>query len=333
MTAICALGIILLSLLSSITPLYDSNIYKGVMLEGIDLSGNNSRKKVFQQGCILNSDALRPLVLHALVRSERDSIALPVTAIYPSITKDHIANTGIRELISNYTTIVNQNDANRTTNIKVAAGKINGYILYPGKIFSFNKVVGPREKHYGFKEALEIVDGEFVPGIGGGVCQLSSTLYNAVLLANLDIIERYNHSKPLSYVPLGRDATVAFNGLDFRFINNTPDPLVIMAEVADNKLVVGILGKHHIKQSVEIISIGQENVAPAIIKQQDQSLYLGESVIDQRGKPGYVITMVRVVRAEGQEIKREVLSRDHYLPENMIIKVGTQIPPFAGVDQ
>jgi len=287
-----------------------------------------------QQGCRLEADALRPLVVDAFMKSEENNVvALPVTTLYPAVTAVDIARSGISQALSVYTTVFNNQDINRTANIKLAAWKANGHIIYPGKIFSFNEIVGPREKIYGFKEATEIVDGEFVPGIGGGICQLSSTLYNVVILANLDIIERYNHSKPLSYVPLGRDATVVFNALDFKFANNTSGPLMIMAEVDGNKLMVGIFGQRPIAESVEIMSVGQELIPPEIIKEQDDALYLGEFKIDKQGKPGYAVTTVRVVRSDGQEVKREVLSKDRYLPDNTIVKVGTQIPPIARINQ
>lgn len=282
-----------------------------------------------QRGCRLDAEALRPLVLGAFMKSEENVIALPVATLYPEVTVVDIASSGISQALSLYTTVFNKEDINRTANIKLAAWKVNGRIIYPGKKFSFNETVGPREKIHGFKEALEIVDGEFVPGIGGGVCQLSSTLYNVILLANLEIVERYNHSKPLSYVPLGRDATVVFDALDFKFANNTSGPIMIMAEVNGNKLMVGIFGQRPIAESVEIISVEQELIPPEIIKKQDDRLYLGEFKIDKQGKPGYAIMTVRVVRSGGQEVKREVLSTDRYLPDKTIIKVGTQMPPFT----
>ncbi len=286
-----------------------------------------------QQGRKLASDTLRPLVLSAFVRPEDTVVALPVTTLYPEITVDEIGNAGIRKAMSVYSTLFNNEDINRSINIKVAVEKVNGYILYPGKVFSFNTIVGPREKAYGFKEALEIMDGELVPGVGGGICQLSSTLYNAALLANLEIVERHNHSKPLSYVPLGRDATVVFDGLDFKFANNTSRPIMIMAEVQKNKLLVGIFGQNALDEVVEIISADQEIIQQEIRKKDDESLYLGEFKIDKQGKPGYNISTLRIVRSGNQEVKREVLSRDCYLPDDTIMKVGTQIPPFSRSSQ
>lgn len=284
-----------------------------------------------EQGRRLSSDGLRPLVLGAFMKDEDDAaLALPVTTLYPTITAAEIGSAGIREALSVYSTSFNSQDANRSMNIKVAVSKVNGYILYPGKAFSFNTIVGPREKVYGFKEALEIMDGELVPGVGGGICQLSSTLYNAALLANLEIIERHNHSKPLSYIPLGRDATVVFGGLDFKFANNTSSPIMIMAEVQGDKLSVGIFGQNSLAEVVEIVSADQKIIHQGILKKDDESLYLGEFKIDKQGKPGYAITTLRIVRSGNQEIKREVLSRDSYLPDDTVMKVGTQMPPFVG---
>lgn len=282
-----------------------------------------------EQGRKLEVEVLRPMVLQALKKPDVSSMPMPVTPLYPAITVSDINRTGIREVLANYTTKFNPKDVNRSANIKLAANKINGHIVYPGQAFSFNEIVGPREKSYGFKEAMELVDGELVPGVGGGICQVSSTLYNAVLLADLTVVERYNHSKPLGYVALGRDATVVFGALDFRFENNTNSPIMIMAEVNGDKLVVGVCGQERLMSTVELVSSDQRLIPPAVIKKQDATMYLGETKIDRQGKPGYEVTTMRIVRSQGREIKREVLSKDQYLPDNTVVKVGTQIPSFV----
>jgi vancomycin resistance protein YoaR len=150
-----------------------------------------------------------------------------------------------------------------------------------------------------------------------------------VLLADLTISERYNHSKPLGYVALGRDATVVFGALDFRFSNNTDSPVMIMAEVDDDKLMVGIFGQKRLTAAVEVLSTDQRLIPPTVIKKQDPTMYLGETKVDKQGKPGYEVTTVRVVRSQDRELKREVLSKDQYLPDNTVVKFGTQIPSFV----
>ncbi|AET67087.1 putative vancomycin resistance protein [Desulfosporosinus orientis DSM 765] len=143
--------------------------------------------------------------------------------------------------IAQYTTKFDPTLINRTENIRLAARVLDGKLLSPGERFSFNESVGQRTANAGYKEAMIIEGDVFTPGLGGGVCQVSSTLYNAVLLANLDIIERHPHSLPISYVPPGRDATVAYPSLDFKFKNNTTSRLLIHSIVSENTLTFQIL--------------------------------------------------------------------------------------------
>lgn len=282
-----------------------------------------------EPGRQLEIEALRPLVVQALKSADSVSLPLPVKPLEPAITVADISQSGIRQLLASYTTAFNAKETNRTANIRIAARKINGHIVYPGRTFSFNETVGPRDKDHGFKEALEIVDGEYVPGIGGGVCQVSSTLYNAIIMSNMGVVERYNHSKPLGYVTLGRDATVVYGVLDFKFANTSNSPVMIMAEMEGNKLVVGLFGQNHLREAVEVISQDRQVIPPAVVKKQDPELFLGETKVDRQGKPGYEVTTVRIVSLGGKEMKREVLAKDKYLPDNTIVKVGVKLPPFV----
>ena len=278
-----------------------------------------------EEGRELNVTELKELILMALNRSDASIVSLPVTPVYPEITASDLAENGIKELVAMYTTQFNTEDVNRTANVKLSAQKITGKLLYPGQIFSYNDTVGPREKSQGFKEAMEIINGEFVPGVGGGVCQVSSTLYNAVLLAGLDIVERTNHSKPLSYVPLGRDATVVYNILDFKFVNNTSAPVMLMAETRGNKLDIGIFGQRMLEKSIDIITTQQQVIQPAIIKKADSALLPGENKVEKQGKPGYEVTVVRIIRNNaGKELQREIVSHDKYAPDNTLIRFGPE---------
>ena len=283
-----------------------------------------------EQGRKVQREALRQQIIAALKSPETRELILPVAVLKPKISVNDLALSGIKEMIGKFETFFNDKDLNRSANIALAARKINGQIIYPNQVFSFNEAVGPRTKELGFKEALEIVNGEMVPGIGGGVCQVSSTLYNAALLANLAIIERYNHAKPLTYVPLGQDATVVFGVLDFKFKNTTSLPLMLIAKTEGNKLSVGIFGQQKPDWQVKILTVDKQVILPATIKQNDPELYLGEMKLVKDGKPGYEVTVVRVVEYDGIQEKREILSKDRYMPDDAIVKVGVKIPPFVG---
>lgn len=281
-----------------------------------------------EAGRELDITKLKERVLAALNQAESGTIMLPVMPVSPEITAGELSQNGIKELIAVYTTEFDPEDTNRTANVKLSAQKINGKLLYPGQIFSYNDTVGPREKSQGFKEAMEIINGEFVPGIGGGVCQVSSTLYNAVILTGLEVVERTNHSKPLSYVPLGRDATVVYDAIDFKFVNNSLGPIMIMAETIGNKLHVGIFGQKALDKHIEIMVTQQQSIEPAIVKKPDPTLAPGQSKIEKRGKPGYEVTVTRIIRDNaGKELKREILSRDKYAPDNTIVRFGPELKP------
>lgn len=282
-----------------------------------------------EAGRKLEVETLKPLVIQSLQKKDIASFPLPVTQINPEVTVEDINQTGLKEIWADYETHFDATDANRSANIRLAARKINGYIVYPGQNFSFNEVVGPREKEQGFKDAMEIADGELVPGIGGGICQVSSTLYNAVLLSNLGIVERSNHSKPLGYIGLGRDATVAYGVLDFVFVNNAETPIMIIAETDQDRLVVGIVGAKTLPEKVEVVTSDRVVIPPTIVKKATADLYLGESQIENQGKPGYEIRLTRIVKLDGKVVKQEVLSRDRYSAENTIIKIGTKVPPVS----
>ncbi|PRX33606.1 VanW like protein [Orenia metallireducens] len=147
----------------------------------------------------------------------------------------------ITKVIGTYKTIITGRKERRE-NIRIAAEFINNQIILAGDIFSFNEVVGPRTKKRGFKEAPEIINGELSLGVGGGICQVSSTLFNALKADRFQIIERHTHSRDISYVPDGKDATVAWEYLDFKFKNNFAKPIIIKVEIVGNQLIIKILG-------------------------------------------------------------------------------------------
>lgn len=171
-------------------------------------------------------------------------IEIPLrTAAQPKVTAAQLEKVKITHLLAKYTTQFDSSLINRTENIKLAAKTLDGLVLAPQEEFSFNQRVGERTSAAGYKEAMIIVNNQFVPGLGGGVCQVSSTLYNAALLAHLEILERHPHSMEITYVPPGQDATVAYPDLDLKFKNNTSGYLLIRCHTQGNTLTFELYGK------------------------------------------------------------------------------------------
>lgn len=230
-------------------------------------------------------------------------------------------------IIASYTTQFDPWDQNRTQNVILAARSINGVLVRAGDVFSFNNIVGLRSSKFGYKEAPVYIDGILVPDWGGGVCQVSSTLYNTVLLADLSIEERTPHFRPPGYVPLGQDATVADNQLDFKFKNTLSHNIYITSEVFGNQLIVNIFGKRtENPPEIYIISKDKQVLEPRVFIKQDPNLELGKEIIEVEGQKGFLISTYRIKKVDGKTIKQEFLASDEFKPVDKIVRVGTKVP-------
>ncbi|WP_174613048.1 VanW family protein [Virgibacillus ihumii] len=190
-------------------------------------------------GLRLDRNTFRQLFHEYFYTGKKMKTELPVEKVYPRVDSELIAE--IREQkIGDYVTYFKPSNKERSHNIDLAAEAINNHVVFPGETFSFNRVVGKRTKEKGYKRAPVIVKGELSEDIGGGICQVSSTLYNAVDLKGIQITERYSHSRRVPYVPPGRDATVSWYGPDFEFKNNYKRPLLIRAFARNGKMLVSI---------------------------------------------------------------------------------------------
>ncbi|SFJ53901.1 Vancomycin resistance protein YoaR, contains peptidoglycan-binding and VanW domains [Halobacillus dabanensis] len=164
---------------------------------------------------------------------------VPMSPVYPQVDAELLEEIRTQQ-IGNYLTYYKKSNKGRTTNISLATESINNHVVFPGEVFSFNKVVGKRTKEKGYVRAPVIVRGELEDGIGGGICQVSSTLFNAADNAGLKIVERYSHSRKVPYVPPGRDATVSWYGPDFTFKNEFNTPVLIQAKSVNGMVIVQI---------------------------------------------------------------------------------------------
>ncbi len=230
-------------------------------------------------------------------------------------------------LVSSFSTKYDASNVNRSTNLKIAAGKINGKVLMPGEEFSYNKVVGKRTVEEGYRDAKIFADGGVVDGLAGGICQISSTLYNAVLLANLEITERKNHTYTTSYVPAGRDATVVYGAKDFKFKNSRNYPIKIEATVNGGIAEFKIHGVQEAEEyEIRILPVTTGSIPYSTSYIQDPTLAPGQHIVSQSGHAGYRVTTYKEVRLNGNVISKEVISNDTYSPMSTVIRVGPGIP-------
>lgn len=244
----------------------------------------------------------------------------------PQKTTGEIATMAINGLLASYATTFDPGDGDRSYNIKMAGMALDGLFISPGEVFSFNDVVGSRSAEAGYKIAKIIMNNEFVEGPGGGVCQVSSTLYNVVLLANLEILERSNHSLPVYYVPPGRDATVAENYIDFKFKNSTPGFLYLKTFFSPGRIIVKIYGDLQYRQEVTIRTKEVEVVPFKEIYVQDPTLGVGEVRLKRKGIPGSRVVAERVLVENGLT-RVENLPDSLYRPVDQIITLGPGVQP------
>lgn len=249
------------------------------------------------------------------------ALKVPVEVIKPTLITDKLST--INSNISSFSTSFASSSAERAHNIELAASFINGKSLMPGETFSFNDYVGERTGERGFSEAPVIVDHKVESGFGGGICQVSSTLYNAILLAGLKATERTHHTLPSSYVKLGLDATVDWNNIDFKFKNTLDYPILIQTSTNNRTLNINIYSNSALlKKKYTVASSVYETVNSNTIMVNDSSLLLGHNSVIQNAYNGYKVKITRNTYESGTIIASEVISNDYYTPVNGVIRRG-----------
>lgn len=256
-------------------------------------------------------------------RANSKPYEIPAVITEPKVTVAQLEDMFVSKSISEYSTSYASSDANRASNVALAASKINGKVLNPGERFSFNGVVGPRTAATGFKIAHVYEGDRVVDGMGGGICQVSSTLYNAVVLADLKIISRKNHSMPVGYVPLGRDATVSYGTIDFVFENNKPHPIKISAVTNNRRLTVSVCGAASDKAEVDIITENAGYTPFATKEILDSGMKVGERKIVKNGTNGAIVNSYKVYKKNGVAVSKEFLAKSTYVAIAREVKVGT----------
>lgn len=249
---------------------------------------------------------------------------IPAKITYPEITASYLEDKYVNKIMAKYSTSYSGSSANRCLNIALAASKIDGYVVNPGERFSYNKVVGPRTEAAGFKSAHVYVGTKVVDGIGGGICQVSSTLYNAVVLADLKTVTRVNHSIPVSYVPLGRDATVSYGTIDYVFENNKSYPISIKAKTEGTTLTISIVGTSEMDYTVDFVTEFVSSIPYGTTNTEDETLPEGETKLVTPGSNGSVYQSYRVYKKDGKVYDKRKESKSRYQPVAAEVAIGTK---------
>lgn len=266
----------------------------------------------------LDLDGLEAPVIAAV--TEGGPVRLPLVEAKKRVPDDALAQ--ITEIVSSFSTPFKPSQRDRSVNLRTAATQLDGIVLMPGESLSFNETVGKRTVENGYREAIVFEEGRQTPGVGGGICQVSSTLYNAALYANMEIVQRRNHSIPVPYVSLGRDATVYWGVVDLVLRNNYSVPLAVSADYQPGRLTFRILGRKNPGQKV-VIESGPVSAFPAVVQTvTDGNLAPGTRKVRSRGSGGRSVSTWRVVYQDGRVIKREPLGTSRYRGEVQVVAVG-----------
>ena len=281
------------------------------------ISGYNKETGKFEfsegtKGLVIDQDKLAQAMVDAIDKKEFD-------AVLTAETKEVAADSSVQDkykTMSTYTTTTTSN-SNRNENIRLAVAALNGTIVKPGQEFSFNNTTGARTEEKGYKPATAYLNGEVVQEPGGGVCQVSSTLYNAVVFAGLKSTERHAHSYEPSYVTPGEDAAVSYGGPDFKFVNNSEYPLAIKASfsASDRKLTIALYGVPILKEGVKIRMSSEktgEIDPPSAVYTEDGSLQPGQEVQTKAATPGSRWSTDLVTYENDKEVSREFFHNSSY---------------------
>jgi hypothetical protein len=257
------------------------------------------------------------------------AVRMAVAVTEPPVTVAKLKAQGIERKIAEFTTSFASSGDGRSHNVEATAKALDGTLLAPGEVFAYDRIVAKAERTYGWEEAPVIVKGRLTTGVGGGICQVSSTLYNAALAAGLDIVERRNHSLAVHYLPLGLDATFAEGYINFRFRNSTGKYLLIRTEVTGKRLTVKLFGTmpRNVKYRMETRRL--KATPPKVVYVGNDRLAVGEADVLQRGEPGVVVESYRLKFVDGRLVSREKLSRDTYLPRDELVAVNPRDPRLA----
>lgn len=257
-----------------------------------------------------------------LLKEEKDEYVIPLKIEKPDVLTSDLGDEVFPDTISTYTTLYAAG-SDRGKNIEICANTINNIVIMPGETFTFNGTIGVTTPEKGYLKAGSYANGQLVESYGGGICQVSSTLYNSVLYANLEVVERHNHSAIVSYVAQGRDATVSYGVKDFKFKNTREYAIKISANAVGGRLQIDLKG---IKEKEEYDVIIESTVTQEIEKTtqyiKDSSLAKEEEVVVTEGANGAKSITYKTIKKGDEILTKTVISEDNYNPLKKVVKIG-----------
>ncbi len=252
------------------------------------------------------------------------SVELKTAITEPKLTTEKARAMGIGGRISTYTTTYDSSNKPRVNNIHTLGDALDGKLVPPGGTFSFNKAVGERTAEKGYQEANAIVNGKLVPQLGGGICQVGTTMFNAVFLSGLPVVERHNHSFYISHYPKGRDATVSWDGPDLKWKNDTDNWVLVSVSYSDSSITISLYGTDPgYEVTSETGPFTNETPFPTETT-KDPTLAAGVKVVEDRGETGKKCVVTRTVKKGGQVVRTDTFT-SNYKPKVEVVRVGTKV--------
>jgi len=259
-----------------------------------------------------------------------EKVMLDLIVTQPETTYDQLRAMLFADELASYSTKLNTALIGRTNNIRLGSQKINGYVLNPGDVFSFNKVVGKRTYEAGFRDAKIYQGDTMVDDLGGGICQITSTLYAATLLADMETVERHNHRFTVTYIPLGYDATVFYGSLDFKFRNNMQYPVKIDARLNGGTLTIKLMGTKTEDKRVELSTSSYNRVPHGEKVIVDETMEPGSRKVDVSGTNGITVDTYKTIYIDGVQVSRKFIHTSKYVPCDTVVYVGPEATPAEG---
>ncbi|MPQ43186.1 VanW family protein [Clostridium tarantellae] len=292
----------------------------------INIDGGNIDIVDGKEGRKVNEEEMIKLIKESINGSldKKTEVIVPIEVTKPSINRDQL--TKIDGKIASFTSDYAHNSTNnRAINVEIATNAINGTLLMPGETFSYNDIVGERTAARGFKNAATFVGDKVEDGIGGGICQVSTALYRAMMRAGIKSVQRSNHSMKTSYSPVGLDAVVAWGYLDYKFKNTYDFPIYIEGiTTPDRKIVFDIYGNTADMdgKTYELIAGPVKKIEPSIKKVNDPNLPKGKEEWEKKPITGYNVSSYLITYKNGVEVDKQFIATDNYLKSDGVLKVG-----------